>query len=194
VKGKSLLVILAGLLFVILLAGLMVLIFTTFKLQQALKPKIPQYSAQDLGKKGEQQLAAGDYAQAEDYLKQSLQKQDDGSYRSKLAVVEYRLKKYPEAVSEYQALIAKGQDVAFAENGIGNAERDWGVGHFGDAEVAYRASFAADKGYVAAYSNLALMLSAEQKPDEALAVLAKGITATGDPQLTTLKTTLSHSV
>ena len=191
-KGKSLLTILGILLFAVLLAGLLILVFTTFKLQQALKPKAPQYSAADLGKRGELQLASGDYAQAEDYLKQSLLKQDDGSYRSKLAVVEYRLKKYPDAVEQYRELITRGQDVAFAENGIGNAERDWGATHYADAEAAYRASFAADKGYVAAYSNLALLLNAENKRQEALDVLSAGIAATGDPQLTAVRTMLSR--
>ena len=189
-KGKSLLAILGILLFSVLLAGLLILIFTTFKLQEALKPKAPQYTAADLGKKGEQQLASGDYAQAEDYLKQSLLKQDDGSYRSKLAVVEYRLKKYPDAVEQYRVLIANGQDVAFAQNGIGNADRDWGVAHFADAETAYKASFAADKGYVAAYSNLALLQNTEHNRSAALEVLSAGIVATGNLQLVALKATL----
>ena len=190
-KGRPLLIALSSLLGFVLVAGLITLVFTTLKLQQALKPKPVQYSAAELAKRANDQITSGDYAQAEEYLKQSLQKQDDHTYRSKLAVVEYRLKKYADSITQYQLLVDKQQDVAFAENGIGNAQRDWGSSHYADAEAAYRSSFAADKGYVAAYSNLALLLTQEHQLPAAIKIVEQGIAVTEDPSLISLKATLS---
>lgn len=178
-------------LFFLLLVGVGVVAYATWQIQRHFLPQVATYSAQDLGNKAKDQLDAGNYATAENYLQQALQKQDDRTYRSQLAVVEYRLKKYPQSITEYKRLIANQQDVAFAENGVGNANRDWGEGHYAEAEAAYRASFMADKQYVAAYSNLALLLRSENNVPEAMTVLSTGITATTDPGLVKLKTILA---
>ena len=177
-------------LFLLLLVGVSIVVYAFWQIHHYLTPKPASYSAQQLGTQGKAQLSAGNYATAENYLQQALQKEDDHTYRSDLAVVEYRLKKYPEAIVQYQALITKKQDVAFAQNGIGNANRDWGTQHYPEAEAAYSASIDADKGYVAAYSNQALLLVGENRRAEALTTLDKGIIATHDQNLITLKNRL----
>lgn len=171
---------------VIFLAGIGVLIVTAVGLQKKITTNTPQYSAQELYNQGVAQANQGDYTQAEQYLEQSLLQVSDNSYRSQLAVVKYRLKKYSEAVAQYQKLVDAGQDVAFAWNGMGNAYRDWGTDHAAQAEAAYRSSFAADPGYVAAYSNLAMLLDSQSKRSEAKAVAQLGQVRTGNSQLVEL--------
>jgi tetratricopeptide (TPR) repeat protein len=179
-----------GLILVLLVVGLGLLLLTLLKLQQHLVTSAtPTYTANELANTASQQIQQGDYVDAETYLKRALAQGDDHTYRDQLAVVEYDLKKYPAAVTQYQMLISQDQDVAFAENGLGNTYRDWG-NHVGQAEAAYVASYTADTGYVAAYSNLALLQNSQGQKTEALSTLGVGIAATDQQALITLKNQL----
>ena len=174
----------------VLVVGVAIVAYASWQIQRRFAAKPADYSAHDLGTQGKAQLDAGNYQTAENYLRQALQKEDDHTYRSQLAVVEYRLKKYPESIAQYQALVAKGQDVAFADNGIGNANRDWGTAHYPQAEAAYNAAIAADPHYVAAYSNLTLLLQGQGRLSEAHKILQNGITVTSSPELSELQARL----
>jgi len=161
----------------LLIVGLVVILISLLKIQQiSVSHNQPAYQAQELYTRAVDQINHGSYSSAEDYLQQALLKQDDATYRNQLAVVEYRLKKYPEAIAQYTKLVALKQDLGFSYNGIGNAYRDWG-GHNAEAETAYNQAIVADPHYIAAYSNLALLQSSEGKKTDAEATIAHGITA-----------------
>lgn len=175
-------------------ALVMVVANTRDRLSQA-----PVYTAADLSQKAQDQLETGNYEQAELYLEQALQKEDDATYRASLAVVKYRLKKYDQAIEQYGHMIEIKKDEAFAYNGIGNAYRDWAVkepAHSMEyqekAAGAYRDAIAADSQYVAAYSNLALLLYGQGKKEEAVRVANEGIIATGSPELAEIKIRLQQ--
>ena len=174
-------------LFLVLLIGLALVVGAAYEIKKHFFAPTPSYAPDTLYSLAVQQVQRGDYTVAEKYLQQALQAQDDSTYRNQLAVVEYRLRKYPEAIDQYQLLVTKGGDKAFAYNGIGNAYRDWGPDHYADAETAYRQAFQADSQYAAAYSNLTLLLVQEGKRDAALAIINQGIAATQQPELTALK-------
>lgn len=188
-----------GLVFVgLILVAALAILLTSVRLQQSILKKQPDYTSQQLYDQAVQQVDKGQYATAETYLEQALLKQDDATYRNQLAVVKYRLKKYQEAIDQYQKLIAAGKDASFAWNGIGNAYRDWAdqdthrQGEFrGDAEDAYKKAITLNSGYVAAYSNLALLYVEEGKKDAAISMLNQGISATASKDLEQVKTTIS---
>ena len=187
VKIAWLLLVLFGI--VILLAALFVL-YTTAKLQKNLLSKSPAYSGQQLYASAEQQIQKGDYSQAESYLRDALSKEDDSSYRNQLAVVEYRLRNYAEAIVQYQKLIQAKQDPAFAFNGIDNAYRDWALQDPSKrtereqlAITAYHSAISADAHYSAAYSNLALLLASENKQSDALVIIDQGYAITKSDEL-----------
>jgi tetratricopeptide (TPR) repeat protein len=180
----------------LLLAGIAVtfVLVVTVRLQRNLLSQAPPYSARQLYDTAVSHVNSGDYGQAEKYLEQALQKQDDSTYRNQLAVVKYRLKKYGESIDQYQKLIDGHTDVAFAENGMGNAYRDWAIvdtGHtrkYQDAaEQAYARSYGADSAYVAAYSNEAQLLSSEGNQGAALKILDQGIGITKNAGLQQLR-------
>ncbi|MBU6389697.1 tetratricopeptide repeat protein [Patescibacteria group bacterium] len=155
--------------------------------------KSPQYTSQQLYENAVQQVDKGSYSTAENYLEQALLKEDNATYRSELAVVKYRLKEYDQAIAEYEKLVNKKQDPAFAWNGIGNAYRDWAgtdaahkSQYLQQAEYAYRQAIQADPKYTAAYSNLALLLQNKGDTAGAKTVLNQGISQTSQPELTTL--------
>lgn len=185
---------------VLLLAAVSFALYSTVRLQQNLLSKGPSYDAGQLYSRAVEQVGQGDYVQAESYLEQAMQKQPDDSYRTQLAVVKYRLKKYSEAISQYQELIKDRQDPGFAYNGMGNAYRDWALSdaarqaeYRSKAEEAYRQALKADPQYVAAYSNLALLLDVEGRRDEAFSVLSQGVATTGSQELKGVLKTLGQS-
>jgi tetratricopeptide (TPR) repeat protein len=185
-----------GIVLVVFLAAVF-LLYSTARLQRGLLSKAPEYSGQQLYGSAVQQIEKGDYTEAESDLEKALLKEDDATYRNQLAVVKYRLGKYDEAVQQYQKLIDTHQDEAFAWNGMGNAYRDWAAQDAGQAadrlakaSNAYRQAILADKGYTAAYSNLALLLSTAGKKTEALQVLDQGIAATGGADLHSVRDSL----
>jgi tetratricopeptide (TPR) repeat protein len=176
-----------GIVLVIAAAGML---FVTARLQQDLLTRTPQYNATDLYSRGVAQLEGGDYKAAEDLLEQALQQQDESSYRSQLAVVKYRLKKYPEAIAHYEKLISAGKDASFAWNGIGNAYRDWADQDAVRADElrlksvdAYRQAILLNGQYVAAYNNLALLYDSQEMNAEAQIILDQGIAATSSSEL-----------
>lgn len=190
-----------GIILVLLLAVVFGSLFFISNLAKQQLNKTPTYSAQDLSKKASELIDKGDYTSAESYLEKALLKEDDSTYRNSLAVVKYRLKKYDEAITQYQKLIDQKKDVAFSWNGIGNAYRDWAsekpemkADYEQKALGAYSQSIAADTLYVAAYSNKALLLRSENKTAEAIQILNQGITATGQSALITLKTQLEKEI
>jgi tetratricopeptide (TPR) repeat protein len=200
-KGRVLsrILVVGGIIFagLILIAAIIVL-FASAKLQQNLLKKQPEYTSQQLYDRAVAQVDTGQYQTAETYLEQALLKQDDATYRNQLAVVKYRLKKYQEAIDQYQKLITDGKDASFAWNGIGNAYRDWAdaetrrqVEFRGDAEDSYKKAIVLNSGYVAAYSNLALLYDEEGKKSDAISVLNQGIAATASKDLEQVKTTIS---
>jgi tetratricopeptide (TPR) repeat protein len=169
----------------ILLLAVCVILFVSARLQQSLLTQAPQYDAPVLYNKSVEQVEKGDYGAAEQLLEQALRAQDDATYRSELAVVKYRLKKYPESVELYAKLIADGKDAAFAWNGTGNAYRDWAdsepasaAEHREKAIAAYNQAIILNSEYIAAYSNLALLYDDMNKQDLALKTLDAGIAAT----------------
>jgi len=161
----------------VLVLALVVVLVSLLKIQQvAINHAQPTYQAKELYSKAVDQIDHGSYATAEDYLKQALTKEDEATYRNQLAVVEYRLKKYPEAIAQYTTLVTAKQDLGFSYNGIGNAYRDWG-NHVAQAEAAYNQAITADPQYIAAYSNLALLQNTEGNKAAALKTLEAGIAA-----------------
>jgi len=188
------------------LVGLLIVagigLYLSARLKQAAVNKQADYAAKDLYASAVTQIDNGNYAQAESYLKQALQKdQGQSTYVSQLAVVEYRLKEYQQSIDQYKLLIDQQKDADFAWNGAGNAYRDWAVqdaSHADDyrakAEAAYRQAIALNSHYVASYSNLALLLRDEGKLDEALKVLDQGISATGSADLSQVKSSIGGSV
>jgi tetratricopeptide (TPR) repeat protein len=157
----------------------------------------PELSAVQLASKAQLQQDNGDLAGAEKSLEEALVKEAKPDYESQLAVVKYRLKKYEEAIAEYQKLIDAQHDPAFAWNGMGNAYRDWAnteetnrTERRQKAVDAYRQSIKADIEYVAAYSNQALLLvDMDQKP-EAIKVVQAGYNQTHRKELKDLLTQL----
>lgn len=183
-------VLLIGLAIIVILMviGIMMLVVAAVKLRNTMVNVSPSYNSQDLYAKANDQIDKGDYAEAEKYLEQALLKEDDQTYRNKLAVVKYRLKKYSESVDQYQKLIDKGSDVGFAWNGMGNAYRDWADStkrkDLADkAEAAYRNAIKADPSFVAAYSNLAILLNSQGRVSEAKTILDQGIARTDREEL-----------
>lgn len=167
-----------------------ILLFVTVRIQQGLVSKTPNYSAQQLYQAAQQNLDHGQFSQAESYLQEAIQHQDEVSYHGQLAVVEYQLKKYPQAVIEYQKLIDQKYELAFAYNGLGNVYRDWGQQDTPNASADqalatqnYQNALQADDHYVAAYSNLALLQFQLGNKAEALATLQSGIAKTQAPEL-----------
>jgi tetratricopeptide (TPR) repeat protein len=173
-----------------LVAAASVMLYASARMQQDLLTRIPQYESADLYSRGVAHVRAGDYQAAEDLLEQALKQQDDSTYRSQLAVVKYRLKKYSESIAHYEVLISEGRDAAFAWNGIGNANRDWAEQDKArstelheKAVQAYLQAITLNRQYVASYNNLALLYVSMGKTVEARAILEQGIAATGSSEL-----------
>lgn len=181
----------------IILMAAVIILFISARLQQGVLTKQPEYTAKEYYNQAVAQADKGQYQASEQYLEQALLQEDAATYRSQLAVVKYRLKKYSESIDLYQKLIAGGADAAFAWNGIGNAYRDWAdedgahkTEYQKNAEDAYGKAIALNSGYVAAYSNLALLYESESRKDDALRVLNQGIQATASKELQQVKTTI----
>ena len=184
------------LVFAIILVGVCIYYYLTIWKDKLIKGE-PNYTAQEYYKRGVDQISSSNYDEAEKYLESALRQQDDSSYRNQLAVVKYKLKKYQEGIDLYHGLIDQGKDAAFSWNGIGNCYRDWAEQDSSQkdnysklAEEAYRKSFEIDPNYIAAYSNLALMLSSMGQNETALTVINDGIAKTKDDNLVKIKSML----
>jgi tetratricopeptide (TPR) repeat protein len=183
---------------VIIFIAASAVLYITARFQQKQLSTGPAYSATEYYASATEQIDKGDYASAETSLKQALQKEDSTTYRNQLAVVEYRLKKYADAITQYRALIDAGANASFAWNGIGNAYRDWaeteGVSKAekqASAIDAYKKAITLDRQYVAAYSNEALLLASQGQKDQALAVLDVGISVTNEDALRQTRKTIA---
>jgi len=197
VQKRVLIILVVGVV-VLLFIGSLIALFVTAKLAQNLANKEPTYTAKELYDHAATQINSGNYTLAEQYLEKALSEEDDSSYRNQLAVVKYRLKKYGEAIDEYNKLIAASKDVPFAWNGIGNAYRDWAQAapdqqteYEQNAINAYKKAISVNEGYVAAYSNLALLYNSQGHKDLALQTLDQGISATKSSELERVKSTIS---
>lgn len=153
----------------------------------------PDYTADQLASKANDLVKQNDLPNAEILLEQALIKNSNLDYRAELAVVQYRLKKYEASVAQYQKLIDAKHEVAFAWNGIGNAYRDWANEDAPNKAVkedkaieAYRSAINADRGYVVAYTNLAVLQENQGKIDAAIATAQLGFEATQRPELQNL--------
>lgn len=182
----------------LLLAGTAIVLFVTAKLQQGMVNKEPGYSSRDLYSKSVEQIDKGDYEQAEKYLESALLITDDPSYRNQLAVVKYRLRKYSEAEEQYNKMLEAKKDEAFAWNGLGNVYRDWSENdqlksdeYYLKAQDAYNNCMRADKNYIAAYSNMALMLNSHEKKEDALVILDQGILVSKSVELQKVRNLLA---
>ena len=165
---------------IILIVGIAFALYATYKIKQNSLNKAPNYSSNELYQNAQQQVSKGDYSQAENELLQAVAKDENPIYLSQLAVVEYQLKNYDNALADYQKLISEKKDISFAWNGIGNVYRDQG---FKDKAVdAYKKAIAIDSQYVAAYSNLAL-IQVETSKNTALQTIDQGIKATDSNEL-----------
>lgn len=172
----------------VLLVGVGLVLFAFVKLEQANLTKAPSYTADQYYSKATDQMNQGNFGQAQVYLQAALAQGDNNTYQSQLAVVDYQLKEYSASIAAYQKLVDSGQDKAFAENGIGNAYRDWGKPQ--QAQSAYRQAILADNQYVAAYSNLAILLYQQGDKAGAKTVLDQGIAVTKQTDLVTLEKNL----
>lgn len=153
----------------------------------------PSYSALELATRAAEQQRSGDLTGAETLYEQALVKDARLEYRAQLALVQYRLKKYEESILGYQELIKAESNTAFAWNGMGNAYRDWAlvdesgrVSRLFEAERSYRNAITADKGYVVAYTNLAILLDDQGKTGEAINIAKQGLEATKRDELSEL--------
>ena len=190
-----------GLLMMIFLVGIIFAIVSAVKIQKNYSVK-PDYSADELYTRALSQEQTGDWKEAETYLEQALVKNGEMSYRHQLAVVKYRLGKYQESIDQYNQLIASNVDLGFAWNGIGNAYRDWSASmkdntilagqYFDKAKEAYLSAISTDPGYVSSYSNLGMMLADKGMKDEAISVLAQGVSRTSSEELARVKASIEQ--
>lgn len=153
----------------------------------------PQYTATDLAAQAKQQQDNGDLAGAEKSLQEAIVRDAKLDYKVQVAVLQYRQKKYADAVDSYNALIKASENPAFAWNGLGNVYRDWSqtevtrqVERQKEAENAYRQAIVVDPTYAAAYSNLALFLSDLNRTNEAIQWAKKGATESKNSDLSAL--------
>ena len=158
-------------------------------------PTTSQFTSKDLAAQAQQQVAQGNLTAAEQSLRDATKADSNLDNQTQLAVVEYGLKKYPEAEAAYQDLLDTSKDPAFVWNGLGNTYRDWSVneiaksaGHQQSAIDAYQKAIQADPKYVAAYSNLAQFYYELDQRADALKIARQGADATQNPQLSELVT------
>jgi tetratricopeptide (TPR) repeat protein len=97
----------------------------------------------------------------------------DAEATYKLAVTKYNQKDFEGAITVYQKLISKDVCNPSAHNGLGNIYRD--QKKYSLAEESYRKSIGCDETYVAAYSNLAIMLMDLGKKEEANKIVDEGL-------------------
>lgn len=144
----------------------------------------------ELTTRANMQQVSGDLSGAEQSLRAAIAKENTSELITQLAVLLYREKKYESAIAEYQKLISMGKDPAFAWNGIGNSYRDWAnleeskrEYYNQEAVKAYQEAIKADKGYIAAYTNLVILLKDLNQNEQAKKVANEGYTATGRAEL-----------
>ena len=81
---------------------------------------------------------------------------NDTSALRELALAQYQLGHYDDAIATYQKLALQSGYVAFAWNGMGNVFRD--KKDVPQAEAAYREAIKQDPTFAVAYNNLAILL------------------------------------
>lgn len=148
------------------------------------------YTADQLAEQAKKAKEEGDLSTAEKSYEMAIKKETKLDYEVQLSLVKYRLKKYEEAINMFRSILPRSTEPAFIWNGIGNMYRDWAYSESArrserliEAETAYRSSFGTDTRYLAAYSNLALMLEENREYDKAIKVAEIGLVATKSKEL-----------
>jgi tetratricopeptide (TPR) repeat protein len=123
-------------------------------------------------------------AELPDLEKAAAASPEDIDALQQLAIAQYNTSDYEGAAATYEKMLALKGD-AFTQNNYGNVLRDWGKTD--EAKAAYEKAISADKTLATAYVNLASMYAQEDKVDEAVKVLDRGLAAVGDDDKTQLE-------
>lgn len=121
-----------------------------------------------------------DYPQALAFFRRAVEKDPDNvDYLNELALTEYKLKDYDDAIADYLRLSEMdGENVASYRNRIANIH--WIRKDYAVAEAFFRQAINDDPRQSVSYNNLALMLEEQGRGEEALSVLADGIGKSDD--------------
>jgi len=98
---------------------------------------------------------------------------DDVNLQRKLALAYYNLGRLAEAKTIYEQLLAKQEDPVL-RNRLGNTLRD--MGDIAGAEAAYRKAMADNPALGSPYVNLAELLWRQDRAEQALQIIDKGLT------------------
>lgn len=118
---------------------------------------------------------------------------DDLTILQELAIAQYQTQRYADADKTYQSMLAI-KDEAMTHNNRANVLRDWDK--LDEATSEYEKAISMDPTLVIAYMNL-VALALRSDPDEAIAILDRGIKqTTGDDQqrLKDMKTNIQDEV
>lgn len=122
---------------------------------------------------GLQNLEEGRFDEAAANFERASSGENEVGAKYKLAVSKYNQKDFEGAAEAYEEVLRKDPRNADALNGLGNIYRD--QRNFSKAQDSYRKASLSSNGYVAAYSNWAIMLMDEGKLGEAKEVIRNGL-------------------
>jgi len=138
-------------------------------------------TANDLYKDAVEFNKKGNYGDASDFLNEAIKRDNNDtniSVMHELAVSNYNLKKYDDAIAAYQKIIAVSPDSASVYNEIGNVYRD--KGERKTAEDSYKKAIGIDSGYILAYNNLAMMFVQDNDLNAAKKIIQDGLAVNKD--------------
>ena len=119
------------------------------------------------------------YSSALNYFKAAVRAEPNNiDYLTELAITNYHLKNYREAIKTYEKIISLDKDNASIYNNTGNIY--WIIKDTERAEYYFRKAIELDPNLIAAYNNLALMLDENNRENEAIEILNRGIAANSD--------------
>ncbi|MCK5332624.1 tetratricopeptide repeat protein, partial [Candidatus Parcubacteria bacterium] len=100
------------------------------------------------------------------------------SYLTELAVTNYRLKNYNEAIANYHKISSLDSNNGLAYNSIGNIY--WITKDYERAQANFQKAIEIDSNLISAYNNYALMLAEYGEKERSLEILKKGIEASSE--------------